>query len=113
MMSVQSERAVRHHATVQQTCNRPLLQSNLTDPHELTTATPGPGVQAAGEAAFVLVAGGLGERLGYSGIKLALPSDTARGACFLQVERLFLLSNTCCWCPVMSSSKVSAEVSSG
>jgi UDP-sugar pyrophosphorylase len=43
-------------------------------------------VQAAGEAAFVLVAGGLGERLGYSGIKLALPSDTARGACFLQVR---------------------------
>ncbi len=43
------------------------------------------GVEAAGEAAFVLVAGGLGERLGYSGIKLALPSDSARGACFLQV----------------------------
>ena len=34
----------------------------------------------------MLVAGGLGERLGYSGIKLALPSDTARGACFLQVH---------------------------
>ena len=44
------------------------------------------GVRAAGDAAFVLVAGGLGERLGYSGIKLALPSDTARGACFLQVR---------------------------
>lgn len=43
------------------------------------------GVDAAGKAAFVLVAGGLGERLGYSGIKLALPSDSARGACFLQV----------------------------
>lgn len=42
-------------------------------------------MEAAGEAAFVLVAGGLGERLGYSGIKLALPSDSARGACFLQV----------------------------
>ena len=33
----------------------------------------------------MLVAGGLGERLGYSGIKLALPADTARGACFLQL----------------------------
>jgi UDP-sugar pyrophosphorylase len=33
---------------------------------------------------FVLVAGGLGERLGYSGIKLALPSDSSRGACFLE-----------------------------
>ena len=36
-------------------------------------------------AAFVLVAGGLGERLGYSGIKVALPTDLARNACFLQV----------------------------
>ncbi len=44
-----------------------------------------PGVQAAAHSAFVLVAGGLGERLGYSGIKLALPAETARGACFLQV----------------------------
>ena len=35
----------------------------------------------------MLVAGGLGERLGYSGIKLALPVDSARGACFLQVLR--------------------------
>jgi UDP-sugar pyrophosphorylase len=52
---------------------------------KLTVTTCLAGVQAAGEAAFVLVAGGLGERLGYSGIKLALPSDTARGACFLQV----------------------------
>eukprot|EP00891_Asterochloris_glomerata_P001430 jgi/Astpho2/1430/e_gw1.00025.17.1_t len=43
------------------------------------------GVEAAGSAAFVLVAGGLGERLGYSGIKLALPADSARGACYLQV----------------------------
>ena len=43
------------------------------------------GAVAAGKAGFVLVAGGLGERLGYSGIKLALPVDTARGACFLQV----------------------------
>ena len=43
------------------------------------------GAQAATKAAFVLVAGGLGERLGYSGIKLALPAETATGACFLQV----------------------------
>jgi UDP-sugar pyrophosphorylase len=33
----------------------------------------------------VLVAGGLGERLGYSGIKLALPAETATGRCFLQL----------------------------
>jgi UDP-sugar pyrophosphorylase len=43
------------------------------------------GARAAGRAGFVLVAGGLGERLGYSGIKLALPAETARGACFLQL----------------------------
>ena len=44
------------------------------------------GVKAAAQAAFVLVAGGLGERLGYSGIKLALPVDSASGKCFLQVR---------------------------
>ena len=44
------------------------------------------GVQEAAHAAFVLVAGGLGERLGFSGIKVALPVDSARGACFLQVR---------------------------
>lgn len=43
------------------------------------------GAAQAASAGFVLVAGGLGERLGYSGIKLALPADTARGACFLQL----------------------------
>ena len=43
-------------------------------------------MEAAGAAAFVLVAGGLGERLGYSGIKIALPADSARGASFLQVR---------------------------
>ena len=45
------------------------------------------GVAESRHAAFVLVAGGLGERLGYSGIKLALPTDLARGACFLQVAK--------------------------
>lgn len=43
------------------------------------------GVSAAGNAGFVLVAGGLGERLGYSGIKLALPCESASGMCFLQL----------------------------
>ena len=43
------------------------------------------GVEQAGESAFVLVAGGLGERLGYSGIKLALPCESASGICFLQL----------------------------
>ena len=55
------------------------------------------GVEAAAHAAFVLVAGGLGERLGFSGIKLALPADTARGACFLQVHlHLVVIAPHCC-----------------
>lgn len=37
-----------------------------------------------GHTAFVLVAGGLGERLGYSGIKVALPIDLATGDCYLK-----------------------------
>ncbi|PNW73176.1 hypothetical protein CHLRE_14g621751v5 [Chlamydomonas reinhardtii] len=41
------------------------------------------GLAQAGAAAFVLVAGGLGERLGYSGIKVALPSECATGTPFL------------------------------
>ncbi len=35
--------------------------------------------------AFVLVAGGLGERLEYPGIKVALPSDITTGTCYLQL----------------------------
>ncbi|KAK4276699.1 hypothetical protein QN277_014818 [Acacia crassicarpa] len=42
------------------------------------------GVKEARRAAFVLVAGGLGERLGYNGIKVALPVETITGTCFLQ-----------------------------
>ncbi|KAJ4754714.1 UDP-sugar pyrophosphorylase [Rhynchospora pubera] len=42
------------------------------------------GVKEARHAIFVLVAGGLGERLGYKGIKLALPVETTTGKCFLQ-----------------------------
>ncbi|KDP32870.1 hypothetical protein JCGZ_12162 [Jatropha curcas] len=42
------------------------------------------GVREAQNAAFVLVAGGLGERLGYNGIKVALPMETTTGTCFLQ-----------------------------
>ena len=44
------------------------------------------GFQHAGaKCAFVLVAGGLGERLGYSGIKVKLPCEGARKASFLQL----------------------------
>eukprot|EP00629_Pelagomonadales_sp_RCC1024_P017222 CAMPEP_0119265938 /NCGR_PEP_ID=MMETSP1329-20130426/4593_1 /TAXON_ID=114041 /ORGANISM="Genus nov. species nov., Strain RCC1024" /LENGTH=611 /DNA_ID=CAMNT_0007265795 /DNA_START=9 /DNA_END=1840 /DNA_ORIENTATION=+ len=47
------------------------------------------GYEAKGSAevaasAFVLVAGGLGERLGYSRIKVELPTETATGTCYLK-----------------------------
>ena len=50
------------------------------------------GAAAAGEAAFVVVAGGLGERLGYEGIKLSLPSEVTTGASYLQLYVEYLLA---------------------
>lgn len=41
------------------------------------------GLQEIAQSAFVLVAGGLGERLGFPGIKLSLPVDTATEMCYL------------------------------
>ncbi len=43
------------------------------------------GLAEANRCAFVLVAGGLGERLGFSGIKLALSAEAATGRSFLEV----------------------------
>ncbi|KAI5068323.1 hypothetical protein GOP47_0016668 [Adiantum capillus-veneris] len=43
------------------------------------------GVKEAWKTAFVLVAGGLGERLGYNGIKIALSSESTTGRCFLHL----------------------------
>ncbi|KAJ4950375.1 hypothetical protein NE237_027207 [Protea cynaroides] len=56
------------------------------------------GVREACKAAFVLVAGGLGERLGYNGIKLALPSESTTGTCFLQqyIESILALQEASC-----------------
>ena len=42
------------------------------------------GLAAIGKCAFMLVAGGLGERLGYSGIKIALPTETSSERCYLE-----------------------------
>ncbi|KEP59974.1 UNVERIFIED_CONTAM: UDP-sugar pyrophospharylase [Hammondia hammondi] len=42
--------------------------------------------------AFVLVAGGLGERLGYRGIKIGLPCETSTGKTFAQLYCEYLLS---------------------
>ncbi|KAF6133923.1 hypothetical protein GIB67_040687 [Kingdonia uniflora] len=56
------------------------------------------GVKEAHNAAFVLVAGGLGERLGYNGIKLALPSECTTSRSFLQhyVESILALQESSC-----------------
>lgn len=43
------------------------------------------GLKAMAGAAFVLVAGGLGERLGYSGIKLELETNLCTNECYLEV----------------------------
>ncbi|GAX73526.1 hypothetical protein CEUSTIGMA_g978.t1 [Chlamydomonas eustigma] len=50
------------------------------------------GLREAGRSAFVLVAGGLGERLGYSGIKVALPAENASGTCFLELYIQYILA---------------------
>lgn len=56
------------------------------------------GVKEARKAAFVLVAGGLGERLGYNGIKVALPAETTSGTCYLQhyIESVLALQEASC-----------------
>jgi UDP-sugar pyrophosphorylase len=43
------------------------------------------GLAACGNAVFVLVAGGLGERLGYSGIKLSLETNLCTEQCYLEI----------------------------
>ena len=43
------------------------------------------GIEAMSGACFVLVAGGLGERLGYSGIKLSLETNLCTNKCYLAV----------------------------
>ncbi|KAL8485397.1 hypothetical protein ACS0TY_027630 [Phlomoides rotata] len=56
------------------------------------------GVREGRKAAFVLVAGGLGERLGYNGIKVALPLETTTGTCFIQhyIESILALQEASC-----------------
>ena len=53
------------------------------------------GMEAVQHAAFVLVAGGLGERLGYSGIKVGLPSYALTSA---QTSSFIGLTSSCVFC---------------
>mmetsp|Transcript_13021 Transcript_13021/g.42421 ORF Transcript_13021/g.42421 Transcript_13021/m.42421 type:complete len:620 (-) Transcript_13021:80-1939(-) len=48
------------------------------------------GLETLGRCAFVLVAGGLGERLGFNGIKLALSTETATRRSFLELYFAFI-----------------------
>ena len=50
------------------------------------------GLQACHGLAFVLVAGGLGERLGYSGIKLELETNLCDNACYLDLYARYILA---------------------
>ena len=50
------------------------------------------GLGAVATAAFVIVAGGLGERLGYKGIKLALPSEIVTETSFIELYIQFILA---------------------
>eukprot|EP00296_Roombia_truncata_P000033 JP435690.1.p1 GENE.JP435690.1~~JP435690.1.p1 ORF type:complete len:598 (-),score=237.10 JP435690.1:235-1974(-) len=50
------------------------------------------GLAAMKQTSFVMVAGGLGERLGYGGIKIELPCDTVTGKPFLQLYIEYLLA---------------------
>jgi len=50
------------------------------------------GLSAMRQAAFVLVAGGLGERLGFDGIKVELPTETLTCASFLETYITSLLA---------------------
>ncbi|KAH6801402.1 UDP-sugar pyrophosphorylase [Perilla frutescens var. hirtella] len=56
------------------------------------------GIREAKKAAFVLVAGVLGEHLGYNGIKVALPLESVTGTCFLQhyIESILALQDASC-----------------
>lgn len=48
------------------------------------------GQKAVGQCCFVIPAGGLGERLGFSGVKFALPAESLTGSCVLAVYCAYL-----------------------
>lgn len=57
------------------------------------------GEQEMKHTAFVLVAGGLGERLGYKGIKVEIPIDTCTMTCFLKYYIEYILAIQKKLCP--------------
>jgi len=62
-------------------------QGDLLEAHsEQWRAMERVGLREVGKCAFVLVAGGLGERLGYDGIKVSLPTESTTGTCYLELD---------------------------
>lgn len=60
------------------------------------------GLQHMAGVVFVLVAGGLGERLGYSGIKLSLSTNLCTDKCYLEIYAKYIQAmqvgrKACCW----------------
>ena len=53
--------------------------------HESVVRNELAGLAQAGKLGYVVPAGGLGERLGYHGVKFALPSEISTGASVLRV----------------------------
>ena len=70
------------------------------------------GMGEVGRTCFVLVAGGLGERLGYSGIKVELPVESATATCYLElyIKNILALQKRAAQ---NSSASASEEVMSG
>ena len=50
------------------------------------------GLTGIKDVAFVLVAGGLGERLGYSGIKLSLETNLLTNKCYLEIYIKYIMA---------------------
>jgi len=50
------------------------------------------GVAELHAVGFVIPAGGMGERLGYSGVKFGLPAEMSTGACVLEVYAQYILA---------------------
>mmetsp|Transcript_4263 Transcript_4263/g.10134 ORF Transcript_4263/g.10134 Transcript_4263/m.10134 type:complete len:622 (-) Transcript_4263:138-2003(-) len=54
--------------------------------------TEAKGMELLGKVGFVLVAGGLGERLGYGGAKIGLPTESTTGALYIEYYASYILA---------------------
>jgi UDP-sugar pyrophosphorylase len=61
------------------------------------------GVKEISKICFVLVAGGLGERLGYEGIKIGIPIELVSGMTFLEYYIHYILAFQHRYCTIIIS----------